>query len=76
MYNITTLPGGLRVITAPMPHMESVSVGVWIGIGGRYESRSRAGISHFLEHLLFKGTRRRTAKQLSQTVEGAAGCTG
>ena len=73
MYNITTLPGGLRVITAPMPHMESVSVGVWIGIGGRYESRSRAGISHFLEHLLFKGTRRRTAKQLSQSVEGVGG---
>ena len=73
MYEITTLPGGLRVITAPMPHMESVSIGVWIGIGGRYESRSRSGISHFLEHLLFKGTHRRSAKQLSQTVEGVGG---
>ena len=73
MYEITTLPGGLRVITAPMPHMESVSVGIWIGIGGRYESRSSAGISHFLEHLLFKGTQRRSAKQLSQTVEGVGG---
>jgi len=73
MYNITTLPGGLRVITAPMPYMESVSVGIWIGIGGRFESRSRAGISHFLEHLLFKGTHRRSAKQLSQTVEGVGG---
>ena len=73
MYEISTLPGGLRVITAPMPHMESVSVGIWIGIGGRFESRSRAGISHFLEHLLFKGTHRRSAKQLSQTVEGVGG---
>ena len=73
MYNITTLPGGLRVITAPLPHMESVSVGVWIGIGGRFESRPMSGISHFLEHLLFKGTRRRSAKQLSQTVEGVGG---
>ena len=53
--------------------MESVSVGVWIGIGGRHESRSRAGISHFLEHLLFKGTRQRSAKQISQTVEGVGG---
>ena len=73
MYDISTLPGGLRVITAPMPHMESVSVGIWIGIGGRYESRAGAGISHFLEHLLFKGTHRRSAKQLSQTVEGVGG---
>ena len=73
MYDITTLPGGLRIITAPMPHMESVSVGVWIGIGGRYESRPLAGISHFLEHLLFKGTHRRSAKQISQTVEGVSG---
>ena len=73
MYEITTLPDGLRIITAPMPHMESVSVGVWIGIGGRYESRQVTGISHFVEHLLFKGTRRRSAKQISQTVEGIGG---
>jgi len=73
MYDITTLPGGLRVITAPMPHMESVSVGVWIGSGGRHESRSLCGISHFIEHLLFKGTVRRSAKQISQTVEGVGG---
>ena len=73
MYDITTLPSGLRIITAPLPHMESVSVGVWIGIGGRYESRSRSGISHFLEHLLFKGTHARSAKQISQTVEGVGG---
>jgi len=73
MYDITTLPGGLRVITAPMPHMASVSVGVWIGIGGRHETRPLCGISHFIEHLLFKGTARRSAKQISQTVEGVGG---
>ena len=73
MYDITTLPGGLRVITAPMPHMASVSVGVWIGIGGRHEARPLCGISHFIEHLLFKGTVRRSAKQISQTVEGIGG---
>ncbi|MCG3149358.1 MAG: putative zinc protease [Verrucomicrobiae bacterium] len=73
VYPITTLPNGLRIITAPMPQMGSVSVGIWIGIGGRYESRRVTGISHFIEHLLFKGTHRRTAKQISQTVEGVGG---
>src|SRR2546422_424859 len=56
-----------------MPHMDSVSVGVWIGIGGRYEPKRVCGVSHFIEHLLFKGTHRRTAKQISQTVEGLGG---
>jgi predicted Zn-dependent peptidase len=72
-YPITTLPNGLRIISAPMPEMESVSVGLWIGVGGRYEPRRVAGISHFIEHLLFKGTRRRSAKEISQTVEGVGG---
>jgi predicted Zn-dependent peptidase len=72
-YPITTLPNGLRIITSPMPQMTSVSVGIWIGIGGRYENRQITGISHFIEHLLFKGTHRRTAKQISQTVEGVGG---
>jgi predicted Zn-dependent peptidase len=73
VYQITQLPSGVRVITSPMPHMESISLGVWIGIGGRYESKRLCGISHFIEHLLFKGTPRRTAKQISQTVEGIGG---
>jgi predicted Zn-dependent peptidase len=73
VYQITQLPSGVRVITAPMPHMESVSLGVWIGVGGRYESKRLCGISHFIEHLLFKGTARRNAKQISQTVEGIGG---
>src|SRR2546422_11779350 len=73
VYRITQLPSGVRVVTARMPHMESVSLGVWIGVGGRYESKRLCGISHFIEHLLFKGTPRRTAKQISQTVEGVGG---
>ena len=73
MYNVTTLLNGVRVTTAPMPQMESVSVGIWIGIGGRYEPKRVTGISHFIEHLLFKGTHRRTAKQISETVEGIGG---
>jgi len=56
-----------------MPQMESVSVGVWVGVGGRYEPERVSGISHFIEHLLFKGTHRRNAKQISETVEGIGG---
>ncbi len=73
VYHISQLPSGVRVVTAPMPQMESVSVGIWIGIGGRYEPERLSGVSHFIEHLLFKGTTRRTAKQISQTVEGIGG---
>ncbi len=73
MFTITQLPNGLRVATAKMAHMESVSVGVWVGVGGRYEPARLSGASHFIEHLLFKGTPRRSAKQISQTVEGIGG---
>jgi predicted Zn-dependent peptidase len=72
-YTITQLPSGVRVATAEMPQMESVTIGLWVGIGGRYESKRVTGISHFIEHLLFKGTKRRSAKQISQTVEGIGG---
>lgn len=73
MFRITELPSGVRVATAEMAHMESVSLGVWVGIGGRYEPARLSGASHFIEHLLFKGTSRRSAKQISQTVEGIGG---
>lgn len=73
MYQVTRLPNGLRVASATMPHMESVALGLWVGVGGRCESAAQNGISHFIEHLLFKGTRRRNAKQISQTVEGIGG---
>src|ERR1051326_4895490 len=56
-----------------MPHMASVSVGVWVGVGSRYEPSETNGICHFIEHLLFKGTRKRTAKEISQAVEGIGG---
>ena len=58
---------------APMPHVESVSVGFWLGVGGRHESKRQNGIFHFLEHMLFKGTARRTARQISEEVEGVGG---
>jgi predicted Zn-dependent peptidase len=73
MYKVTRLPNGLTVATAQMPHMTSVSLGLWVGVGGRYESAEVNGVCHFIEHLLFKGTRRRSARQISQDVEGIGG---
>jgi len=73
MYQITRLENGLTIATAEMPHMASVSLGLWVGVGGRYESAETSGVSHFIEHLLFKGTKKRSAKEISQTVEGIGG---
>ena len=73
MNRISRHKNGLTVITAEMPHMASVSLGIWAGVGGRYEPAPLSGVSHFIEHLLFKGTRHRTAKQISQDVEGIGG---
>jgi predicted Zn-dependent peptidase len=73
MYKVTRLENGLTVATAEMPHMTSVSLGIWVGVGGRYEPAPLSGASHFIEHLLFKGTRRRSAREISQAVEGVGG---
>ena len=73
MYHITRLPNGLRLATAELPHMASVSLGIWSAVGSRCEREGETGISHFLEHMLFKGTRRRSAAQISQEVEGLGG---
>ena len=73
MYQLTRLDNGLRIATAAMPHMASVSLGFWVGVGGRFESADLSGASHFIEHLLFKGTRKRSARQISQDVEGLGG---
>jgi predicted Zn-dependent peptidase len=64
---------GAQIAVAPMPHVESVSVGFWLGVGGRHESRRQNGIFHFLEHMMFKGTKRRTAREISEAVEGVGG---
>lgn len=72
-YTVSTLGNGMRVVTCEMPWMESVALGLWVGIGGRYEEKAVNGISHFLEHILFKGTKRRSAKQLSQAIESVGG---
>src|SRR2546426_1742479 len=73
MHQITHLPSGLTVATTEMPHRASVSLGLWVGVGGRYEPAELNGVSHFIEHLLFKGTPKRSAKEISQAVEGIGG---
>ena len=72
-FQCTELRNGLRIATSRMPHVESVSMGVWVGVGSRYESRRLAGLSHFIEHLVFKGTRKRTARDISYAIEGRGG---
>lgn len=74
MYHKTTLDNGLRLITAAMPHTRSVCLSIFIGTGSRYEPDTEAGISHFVEHLLFKGTEKRpTAREISTAIEQVGG---
>src|SRR5690349_22727893 len=70
---ITALANGVRVITEAMPHVRSVSVGIWIGSGSRRENAEENGISHFIEHMLFKGTTRRSAEDIARSVDSIGG---
>jgi predicted Zn-dependent peptidase len=69
----TVLPGGLRVLTEQLPGSRSAAVGVWVGVGSRDESPQQAGCSHFLEHLLFKGTGRRDALEIAAVMDAVGG---
>jgi predicted Zn-dependent peptidase len=69
----TTLPSGLRVVTESIPNTRSAALGVWVGVGSRDETPAMSGASHFLEHLLFKGTPKRTALQISAEIEAVGG---
>lgn len=71
--SVSRLKNGIRVVTAALPHVQSVSMGVWVGVGGRHETPALEGMSHFIEHLLFKGTRTRSARDISQAIEGSGG---
>jgi predicted Zn-dependent peptidase len=70
---LSVLSNGLRVVTCRMPAVESVAIGVWVGVGGRHEEPALSGISHYIEHLLFKGTRTRSASAISRAIEGRGG---
>jgi predicted Zn-dependent peptidase len=69
----TVLPGGLRVITESLPAVRSAAFGIWAGVGSRDEDPAHAGATHYLEHLLFKGTRRRTALDISAAIDAVGG---
>lgn len=74
MYQRSTLSNGLRVITGAMPHTRSATISVYVGAGSRYETDPEAGLSHFLEHMLFKGASRRpTARLISEAIESVGG---
>ena len=69
----TELPNGLRIVTEAMPEARSVTLGAWVRVGGRDEPDELSGASHFLEHLLFKGTESRTARQISEAIDSVGG---
>jgi predicted Zn-dependent peptidase len=70
---LTRLPSGLSVITDQMPHLETASLGVWVGSGSRDEQPDEHGISHLLEHMAFKGTARRSAREIAESIEAVGG---
>jgi predicted Zn-dependent peptidase len=70
---LNVLSNGLRVVTCRMPSVESVAIGLWVSVGGRHEDAALSGISHYIEHLLFKGTRTRSASAISRAIEGRGG---
>ena len=69
----TTLPNGLRVVSDFIPSVETASLGVWLDVGTRNETKDRNGIAHMLEHMAFKGTERRTALQIAEEIEAVGG---
>src|SRR6478609_1744680 len=70
---VTRLPSGLTVVTDAMAHLETASLGVWVGAGSRDEMADEHGIAHLLEHMAFKGTKRRNARQIAEEIEAVGG---
>lgn len=73
MYCKSLLPNGIRVVSEAIPYVKSVTLGIWIGTGSRFEQKYNHGISHFIEHMVFKGTENRSAKDIAETVDGVGG---
>jgi len=71
--NVAELANGVRILTEHIPHVRSVAVGVWVNVGSRDESQRLAGISHFIEHLMFKGTEKRSAKDIAEELDAVGG---
>ena len=72
-YNIETLPNGARIITESVPAVRSVSLGLWVATGSRHEKTGESGAAHFIEHMVFKGTQRRSARDLAQEMDAIGG---
>ncbi len=70
---VSTLPNGLRIITERMAHVRSVAVGIWMGTGSRHETPEENGLSHFIEHMVFKGTHTRSAEEIARSVDSIGG---
>ncbi len=71
--NVSRLRNGLTVVTDAMGSVETVAIGVWVGVGARHETADVNGVSHMLEHMAFKGTKRRSAQAIVEEVEGVGG---
>ncbi|MGE3066991.1 MAG: M16 family metallopeptidase [Hyphomicrobiaceae bacterium] len=71
--DITTLSNGMRVVSNHMPHLETVSLGIWVASGARHETEAQNGLSHLLEHMAFKGTARRSARDIAEEIEQVGG---
>src|SRR4029077_9506588 len=72
-YTVTTLDGGERIVSERVASVRSVAIGIWIGAGSRDEPRAQAGVSHLIEHLLFKGSARYSTVEIAQTFDGLGG---
>ena len=72
-YYLTTLPGGTKIVSEFIPHVQSFTLGFWFNVGARDESVRNNGISHFIEHMLFKGTKKRSAKMIAEEIESYGG---
>ena len=73
--NKTVLSNGIKILTKRMPHTHSVSMGVWVNVGARDEAQRENGLSHLIEHMIFKGTRKRSAYQIAKEFDAIGGQT-
>jgi predicted Zn-dependent peptidase len=72
-YRKNVLNNGVRILTEEIPHVRSISLGLWVRSGSRDEDEATSGISHFIEHMMFKGTEKRTARQIGEALEAVGG---
>ena len=73
MYQRTILDNGIPVVTERIPHLHSVSMGIWLNVGSRDELESESGLTHFIEHMLFKGTEKRSAQDIAKQLDAVGG---